>query len=166
MTYDDLKALTAKRLKHGETLMWQGVSNSSFKKKLMRNLAIMVPICILVIGLFAVFGLSKALKSEQELSKLILTSVITAVMMIVVIIAASGNKVLYTITDKRILIASGKVVNTLQFKDISEAYIELSDDSELYNIVIKFKSKFSETLRIEKVENAQEVCGILQNAIN
>lgn len=166
MSYEELKALTAKHMRRDETLLWQGTSNSSFKKKLMRNLAIMVPISILVIGLFAVFGLSKALKSEQEMSKIIFVSVITAVTIFVTTIAASGNKVLYTITDKRILIASGKVVNTLQFKDISEAYIEFSDDSELYNIVIKFKSKFSETLRIEKVENAQEVCGILQNAIN
>lgn len=166
MTYDDLKALVAKQLRQDETLLWQGVSNASFKKKLLRNLAIMVPICILVIGLFAVFGLSKALKSEQELSKPIFVSVIAFVLMFVIIIVASLNKVLYTITDKRMLIASGNVVNTVQFRDISEAYIELSDDSELYNIVIKFKSKFRETLRIEKVENAQEVCGILQNAID
>lgn len=165
MSYEELKALTARHMRRDETLLWQGISNSSFKKKLMRNLAIMIPMSILAIGLVVVFGLSKALKSEQEMSKLIFVSVITAVILFVTIIAASGNKVLYTITDRRMLIASGKVVNTLQFKDISEAYIELSDDSELFNVVIKLKSGFRESLKIEKVENAQEVCEILNNAI-
>lgn len=166
MSYEELRALTAGRMRRDETLLWQGISNASFKSNLIKNLAIMIPMSILAIGLVVVFGLNKALKSEQEMSKLVLVAVITAVILFVTVIAASGNKMLYTITDKRVLIASGKVVNTLQFKDISETYVELSDDSELFNVVIKLRSGFRDSLKIENVENAQEVCEILRNAIN
>lgn len=166
MSYEELRALTAGRMRRDETLLWQGISNASFKSNLIKNLAIMIPMSILAIGLVVVFGLNKALKSEQEMSKLVLVAVITAVILFVTVIAASGNKMLYTITDKRVLISSGKVVNTLQFKDISETYVELSDDSELFNVVIKLRSGFRDSLKIENVENAQEICEILRNAIN
>lgn len=166
MSYEELRALTAGRMRRDETLLWQGISNASFKSNLINNLAIMIPMSILAIGLVVIFGMNKALKSEQEMSKMVLVAVITAVILLVTVIAASGNKMLYTITDKRVLIASGKTVNTLQFKDISEAYVELSDDSGLFNVVIKLRSGFRDSLKIEKVENAQEVCEILRNAIN